>query len=73
MSNIPAWKSIIVILSDVNIPGENKHEIMDFCVHKSFQNLKTNHALFSGDTDVMLFNLTMHSNNIRRRRGRKRT
>ncbi|CAF0868349.1 unnamed protein product [Adineta ricciae] len=59
------WKSIIVILSDANVPGEGEHKIMDFIRSQRYSNPKTNHVLFSGDSDVILLGLTMHSNHIR--------
>lgn len=30
MTNDPAWKNLIVILSDASVPGEGEHKIMDF-------------------------------------------
>ncbi|UJR17533.1 hypothetical protein I4U23_004428 [Adineta vaga] len=65
MNSIPAWKSIIVILSDANVPGEGEHKTMDFIRTQKFSNSNTNHVLFSGDFDVILLGLTMHPDNVR--------
>ncbi|UJR12255.1 hypothetical protein I4U23_016432 [Adineta vaga] len=59
------WKSLIVILSDATVPGEGEHKIMDFIRTEEFSNSKTNHVLFSADSDVVLLSLTRHSDNIR--------
>nr|ACD54753.1 5-3 exoribonuclease 2 isoform 9-like protein [Adineta vaga] len=65
MNSIPAWKSIIVILSDANVPGEGEHKTMDFIRSQKFSNSNTNHVLFSGDSDMVLLGLTMPSDNVR--------
>jgi len=65
MNTNPAWKSIIVILSDANVPGEGEHKIMDFIRTQKSPNPTGNHILFSNDSDMVLLGLTVHSDNIR--------
>ncbi len=65
MNKDPAWKSIIVILSDANVPGEGEHKIMDFIRTQKSHNPTRNHILFSTDSDMVLLGLTVHSDNIR--------
>ncbi|CAF1017177.1 unnamed protein product [Adineta steineri] len=64
MNKNPAWSSIIVILSDANVPGEGEHKIMDFIRTQKPHNLKTSHVLLSGDSDVVLLGLTLHSDYV---------
>jgi len=65
MSTNPAWRSIIVILSDANVPDEGEHKIMDFIrVQLSHKPSVIHHVLFSADSDMVLLGLTTHSNHF---------
>jgi len=64
MNTFPIWSSIIVILSDANVPGEGEHKIMDFIRTQKSHNANTKHVLFSTDSDMVLLGLTLHSDYV---------
>ncbi|CAF3887232.1 unnamed protein product [Adineta steineri] len=68
MNTDPAWRSIKVILSNANVPGEGEHKIMDYIRQQRAEqdhDLNTYHVVYSADSDVILLALTIHTNYFR--------
>ncbi|CAF0998389.1 unnamed protein product [Adineta steineri] len=68
MNTDPAWRSIKVILSNANVPGEGEHKIMDYIRQQRAEpdyDSTIYHVVYSADSDVILLALTIHTNYFR--------
>ncbi|CAF1228177.1 unnamed protein product [Adineta steineri] len=57
------WRSVNVILSDANVPGEGEHKIINFIRQQRHQQNNTNgtfHVVYSSDSDLVLLGLLTH-------------
>ena len=59
------WKSIDVVFSDGNVPGEGEHKIMDYIRSASPSgSLRDTHCIYGNDSDLVLLALKLHLPNV---------
>ena len=62
MNEAQDWRSLKIILSDANVPGEGEHKIIHFLRQ---QRPKTYHVVYGSDSDLVLLGLLTHEENFR--------
>ncbi|CAF1247279.1 unnamed protein product [Adineta steineri] len=58
------WRSIQIILSDANVPGEGEHKIINFIRHQQNNARSRVHVIYSPDSDLVLLGLLTHEPEI---------
>ncbi|KAI6190792.1 5'-3' exoribonuclease [Aphelenchoides bicaudatus] len=67
MASRPAWKQLMVLLSDANVPGEGEHKIIDFIRRQkssSTYDKNTAHCICAPDADLIMLGLETHELNF---------